>query len=166
MRDRPLPASSNVRNARDTYLAENGFTVEEYDAKWTGASVFGIPIWVPNTRAHRRGIMLHDLHHVATGYGTDMSRRGGDLRVGDRGGLRGLGIYVGSIVMMGAAMGLLLAPRRTFAAYRKGRKNLFRERDYDALIGITVGELRARLGVPDRGLADGPQRLHTRAPAV
>jgi hypothetical protein len=73
---RPIGASVRVRDARDAYLAENGFTVEGYEAKWTEASLFGFRFRVPNTPRHRWAIMRHDLHHVATGYGTDLAGEG------------------------------------------------------------------------------------------
>jgi len=70
-RTAPVPASWTVRQARDAYLAENGFTLAAYDAPRTEASFFWFHFSVPNTPVHRWAIQMHDLHHVATGYGTD-----------------------------------------------------------------------------------------------
>jgi hypothetical protein len=72
----PSSLDWSVQEGRDAYLAENGFTVESYDAKWTPASLLGITFAVPNTKNHRRAIMWHDLHHVATGIGTDPAGEG------------------------------------------------------------------------------------------
>ena len=165
-----IPASWTVRRARDAYLAENGFTVEAYDGAWSDASVVGIAFKVPNTPRHRSGIMLHDLHHVATGYGTDL-RGEGEVSVWEtRRGLRPLGLYVGAIVALGSLGGALLAPRRALAAWRAsgaGRTSLFScsEDDYEALLDLTVGELRARLGVPAAGLVTS-HALHSFAPKL
>src|SRR5437660_355076 len=74
--EHPFSDEMPVWRARDAYLAENGFSVAEYDDKWTKASFFGIPLRVPNTARHRWAIMLHDLHHVATGYGTSFDGEG------------------------------------------------------------------------------------------
>jgi hypothetical protein len=164
-----------VREARDAYLAENGFTVEAYDAKWTDASFIGVRFAVPNTPRHRLGIMLHDLHHVATGFGTDLVGEGEISAWEARRGLRALGPYVGGIVASGVLMGLLLAPRRTLRAFRgkRGCASLFPlcalskaefAKRYEELLGMTVGELRRALGVPDPGAADGPRGLHAYAP--
>jgi hypothetical protein len=171
----PLPSDMTVRAARDAYLAENGFTVEAYDARWTDASFLGIRFRVLNTPRHRVGIMLHDLHHVVTGFGTDLVGEG-EISVWEaRRGLRALGAYVGSIVVSGALMGLLLAPRRAIAAWRSSsaRASLFplceldelafRER-YDALLSKTVCELRRELGLPGEGIASFPRKLHAYAP--
>ena len=167
-----FPASWTVLRARDAYLAENGFSLEGYDAKWTDASVFGIPIRVPNTKAHRAAIRMHDLHHVATGYGTDM-RGEGEISIWEtRRGLGAVSLYVMSIVAFGALGGILLAPLRALSAYHKAGESdqtLFAccesEEEYEALLSLTVGELRARLGVPLEGVVD-TRELHSRAPVA
>jgi hypothetical protein len=166
-RDVPFPADWTVRRARDAYLAENGFTVDAYDAPWTYGSFFGLRVKVPNTPKHRWAIMLHDLHHVATGFGTDLVGEGEISGFEIRKGWRSLGVYVGGIVLMGSFWGVCLAPLRTLAAFRAARhaKSLFAlDPDYDELLEMTVGELRALLGLPRDGLARAPRRLHDRAP--
>ena len=170
MLDRPYPSSWTVRRARDAYLEENGFTVASYADAWTEATVFGIPIKVPNTPRHAWAIMLHDLHHVATGYGTDM-RGEGEISIWEaRRGLSPLGLYVASIIMFGSLGGMLMAPRRALAAWRAsaaGAPSLFAggttDAAYEALLALTVGELRTRLGVPQAGLVTA-RALHARAP--
>ena len=163
----PIPASDSTLNGRDAYLAENGFSVAAYEEPWTSASFLGVQFRVPNTARHRQAIRLHDLHHVATGYGTDLA---GEAEISAwelRRGLRGLGAYVSAIVVAGAAAGLLFAPRRTLRAWRASPPggSLFQTgRDYDALLAMTVGELRRELGVPEGGLSTEPRRLHTFAP--
>lgn len=164
-REFPTPASWTVKEGRDGYLDENQFTLEAYDAPSTEASVLGFAFSVPNTPRHRWGIMLHDLHHVATGYGTDVC---GEAEVSAwelRRGLRNLGPYVGSLVLMGTLAGLLIAPRRTlraFLASGSGRSSLFAEASsYDDLLVLRVGELRARLGIPEGGVATRPRGLHS-----
>ena len=160
--------SGVVLKARNQYLAENGWTVEAYDAAWTEATVFGVSIRVPNTAAHRRGIMLHDLHHVATGYGTDLIGEGEVSAWEMHRGFKNLGLYVSSIVFAGMMLGLAIAPRRTLAAWRasgEGERSLFAEElDYEALLATTVPALRERLHLPPEGLSAFPRRLHARAP--
>ena len=168
----PLPGGIPVEQARDAYLLENGFTVEAYDAKYTEASFLGIKLRVPNTRHHAWAIQRHDLHHVATGYGTDLVGEGEISAWELARGLRGLGAYVGSIVLAGAAAGLLFAPRRTLRAWRASRRagcpdSLFQsQRPYPDLLAMSVGDLRRELGVPQGGTAEHPRRLHAYAPAL
>ena len=163
--------TTNVRAALQRYLDENGFTWEAYEAKWTDASFFGVRFRVPNTKRHAWAIRLHDLHHVATGYGTDLAGEGEISAWELRRGLSGLDAYVSSIVIAGALMGVLVAPRRTLAAWRASgdaRGSLFAavttREQYESLLAGTVAELRVRLGVPDAGVATGPRRLHAYAP--
>jgi hypothetical protein len=167
--DRPLPAEWTVRAARDAYLAENGFSLEAYDAPWTKATFLGITVVVPNTARHRFAIMLHDLHHVATGYGTDLVGEG-EISAWELRSVPALGLYVGGIVTFGSVMGAVLAPRRFVAALTAGKRQrrLFdlvtSEASYEALLDETVGGLRRLLEVPEGGLADRPRRLHVHAP--
>jgi len=162
-----------VREARDAYLAENGFTVAAYEDDWTDASFFGIKFKVPNTQRHRVAIMLHDLHHVATGFGTGLVGEGEISAWEARRGLSSLGFYVGGIVASGTLLGVLVGPRRALRAWRESshteslfplcQSKDFQER-YEALLTMTVGELRSMLGVPRHGLAREPRKSHAYAP--
>jgi hypothetical protein len=154
-----------MQRALDRYLSENGFTRSAYDDRWTEASFFGLPIRVPNTRAHRWAIMRHDLHHVATGFGTDLL---GEAEVSAwemAAGLPHIGLYTQSIVRSLVGYGLMAHPRRTLRAWRASRgTNLYLDRlPYEAALAMTVGELREALGVPAAGLT-GARALHPRAP--
>jgi hypothetical protein len=163
-RARPYPATWTVRRALDAYLAENGFTHEAYDSRWTDASFFGMRFKVPNTRRHRWAIMLHDLHHVATGFGTDLVGEG-EISAFEARSLRPLGLYVGGIVMSATLLGFVLAPRRALAALRAPGKTLWEQDvDYARLLDMTVGDLRRLMGVPEEGLATHPRGLHAYAP--
>jgi hypothetical protein len=163
----PLPKDLNVKTARDRYLAENGFSVEGYDAKWTEASFFGLNFSVPNTKHHRWAIMRHDLHHAATGYGTDLVGEAEISAWEIRKGFRGLGLYVGSIVAGAALFGLVIAPRRTLAAFRASaaQPSLFQSTlSYESLMAMNLAQLRDALGVAPDGVAAHPRRLHPNAP--
>jgi len=111
--------------------------------------------------------MWHDLHHVLTGFGTDLA---GEAEVSAwecRGGLRPLGLYTGGIVLGLALAGLVVAPRRTLAAWRHGPAggSLFHEPcSYEEALADSVGRLREELGLPPAGLAESPRRLHADAP--
>ena len=168
MRDLPFPAAWTVDQALREYLAENGFTREGYDEKTTPASFLGVKFSVPNTPTHRWGIMLHDLHHVATGFGTDLVGEGEISAWEARGGLRQLGLYVGGIIASGTMVGFIGAPRRALAAFRSGKRGRVlwaMNANYNDLLAMTVGELRAMLGVAAEGLATLPRKRHVHAPA-
>lgn len=162
------PAHWTAERALRAYLEENGWSRASYDEPVTKAVVFGIPFFFPNTRRHRAALMMHDLHHCATGYGTDLAGEGEMAAWELRRGLRPLGPYVGSVVLLGALAGLLVAPRRTLRAWFQAGpgRSLFHldiERDYEALLRMRLGDLRASLGIPPEGLADR-RGLHEAAP--
>lgn len=166
-RAHPLPASMRLRDARDAYLAENGFTVAAYDSPTTDGSFLGMKFAVPNPPSHRRAIRLHDLHHVATGFGTDHAGEAEISAWQARRGLRAAGMYVTAIVMTNALLGAVFAPRRTLVALRTASAggSLFSMTvDYESLLERTVGELREMLTIPEHGLATHPRRLHAHAP--
>jgi hypothetical protein len=48
----------------------------------------------------------------------------------------------------------------------KGGGCLFAVDDNDSLLSLSVGELRAQLGIPADGLAREPWRLHAAAPQL
>jgi hypothetical protein len=157
-----------VREARDLYLAENGFSAAAYDSPMSEGSVFGRRFSVPNPPAHQRAIRLHDLHHVATGFGTDHA---GEAEISVWQARRGLlagGLYVASIVLGNVLLGLITAPLRTLAAARfsnAGGSLLDLPRDYEALLALSVAELRQLLDIPAYGLNLRPRGLHAHAPA-
>jgi len=166
-----------VRVARDAYLAENGFSVTAYDASWTHVSAFGIPFRIPNTKRRRVAVRLHDLHHVATGFGTDLAGEGEISAWELHRGLRPVGWYVTAIITAGMFLGLVVAPRRALRAWRASarRRSLFElcaaspdvlATTYERLLAMTVGELRAELGIPTSGIAAAPPRLHAFAPVT
>src|SRR2546428_210445 len=164
MLDRPIPKTWTVREARDAYLAENGFALADYEAEWVKVAFLGISFPLRNTRMRKIMVRRHDLHHIVTGYGTDLA---GEAEISGwelAGGLRGVGLYVFAIIMMAIAFGIVIAPRRTLAAYRAGGATLWNEADYDGLLELTVGELRERLRVPLGGVAERPRALHAQAP--
>ncbi len=157
---RPVDAAVRVESARDEYLAENGFTVAEYTKPTVRLKFFGRYFDFPNSPNRQAAIPLHDLHHVATGYGTDFV---GEAEVGMwelRAGCETAVVYF--LNGMAVLIGLSLSPRRMLAAYRaaKGAQSLYRAPvPVEKLLAMRVGELRAHLGVPDKGIGV-ERRLH------
>ncbi len=141
---------STVREARARYFAENGLGEGGYDDRFVVIRARGLPIGVfPNTAGRVRAVRLHDLHHVATGYGTTLVGEGeiGAWELGS--GCRG---YLAAWVLNGlaAAFGLCLAPRRIARAFARGRRsrNLYEGEWDERILDLRVGELRRRLGIP------------------
>ena len=72
----------SVRDARDKYFADNGFGDGGYHDRWVRFKIGPLPVAIPNTASRKRAVRLHDLHHVATGYDTDL-RGEAEIEAGD-----------------------------------------------------------------------------------
>jgi ubiquinone biosynthesis protein Coq4 len=158
--------AQTLGEARKQYLDENGFTTDEYTAERVTVSLGPLHVRVPNGPARQRAIPMHDLHHVLTGYGTDLVGEAEvsawELRAGCN------SAFLWCINLTGALLGLFLSPRRVWRAFRaaRGARSLYlgglEATDY---LERPVVEVRRWAGVPDEGVGDPRlRRLHPRAP--
>jgi ubiquinone biosynthesis protein Coq4 len=102
-----------------------------------------------NPKQRRWAIARHDLHHVATGFGTDLV---GEMEISGWEVGAGLGrLWVAwAICWPVFLVGLVRSRTRTLAAYRLGRRcrSLFARPDaYDEWLQWSVGDLRRELGI-------------------
>ena len=137
-----------VSEARERYFAENGFSAATYTARWATFKLGPIPLAFPNTKSRKAAIPMHDLHHIATGYATTFTGEA-EISAWELGG--GCGPYLAAWVLdgLGALLGLAIAPMRTIRAFRRGRRtrNLYQRGWSNALLDLTVDELREQIGV-------------------
>lgn len=157
--------SLTVREARDRYLADNGFSTAGYQAPSFQIDLLRITWTLPNFAARRRVIPLHDLHHVATGYGTDLAGESEQSAWELRAGINSWFLWWFKLSAVG--IGLLIAPRRVVRAFRRarGQHTLYvQDVRYEELLDLSLVELRERLHMPAEGQADAPPGLHRRAP--
>ena len=144
------PASPTVREARDRFLTAYGL----------GASTYTDPRFVLHLgpwkiRTPNPGLLpLHDLHHVATGFGSGLAGEAEisafELRTG-WGNLMILGLCLGAV-----SIGLLIWPRRIWRAWirSRGAHGLYKYGgDVEKLLDMTVTELRSSLDIPLDGIA-------------
>ncbi len=142
-----------MREARDRFLASNGFRVEDYSAPTYTIKFWRWPVRFPNTKAHQWATPLHDLHHILTGYRTDWI---GEAEIGAwelRSGCKTFVVYW--LDAWGAAIGLFISPVRVWQAFlqAKGQRTLYRDPALcESVSQMTVGEVRARLGIPAGGV--------------
>ena len=141
-----------LREARDQFLAVNGFRVSDYFASTYTVKLLGIPFRFPNTEAHQWATPLHDLHHVLTGYQTSWIGEAELAAWELRAGCKTLVVYW--LNLSGIAIGLLIAPLRVWHAFRaaRGCRTLYRHSELrEAALKMTVGEARLQLGIPMGG---------------
>jgi hypothetical protein len=147
-----------VRQARAEYFARNGFSEAGYRERWVRLKIGPLRVAFPNTASRRRAIRLHDLHHVATGYTTTWI---GEAEIGAWEIGSGCGRYTAAWILDlgGFAIGLAIAPRRTYRAFLRGRRarTLYHDGWCDDLLELSVEQLRARIGV-----TDAPARVNRR----
>lgn len=142
------PNHLSVADARRRYFEANGLSEAGYESRWVRLKIGPLPVIFPNTRARVRALRLHDLHHIATEYGTDL-RGEGEQSAWELGAGCGRYWFAWAINLGGAALGALLAPRRTWRAFRRGRRSrTLYGGDFDpALLELSVGRLRQELGL-------------------
>jgi hypothetical protein len=142
---------TTVAAARDAYFQANGFSTASYTDRWFTIEVGPIPIKLPNTRARRAAVQLHDLHHVATGYDTTYR---GEAEIAAWEIAAGCGRYAAAWLLNLSAMGIgmWLAPRRVFRAFVRGRhsKSLYHRAFGEDLLAMDVDTLRRALATEDR----------------
>jgi hypothetical protein len=140
-----------VRDARSLYFSTNGLADDGGYSDERVEIKFGrLPISIPNSPARVRSVRLHDLHHIATGYHTDLA---GESEIGAWEVAIGCADHPAAWVLNLLAMsyGLLLCPRRLFRAFLRGHgtSNLYRQEFSEDLLQQTVADLRANLHVRD-----------------
>lgn len=135
--------------ARAAYYEANRFGADGGDSlDWVPVKVLGITLKIPNTPARKRAVKYHDLHHVVTGYRTDLA---GEAEIGawelSTGCRRMPAAFV--LNLFALALGLVIAPRRMARAWARGRatRNLYAEPAVDPLLGKTVDGVRRELGL-------------------
>lgn len=146
----PQP-NETLRAARARYFEVNHFGPNGgYDARWVPVKLGPITIPIPNTPGRIRAVRFHDLHHILTGYDTDLR---GEAEIGAwEIGSGCADHYAAWVLNLGAmSLGAILIPERTWRAFLRGRrsKNLYRETFDEALLERTVSEMRAALNLDE-----------------
>ena len=143
--------TQTVRQARAEYFRRAGFPPDGGDTqRWVVLRVAGFPIFAfPNIETRRRSVKLHDVHHVLTGYDTSWTGESeiGAWEIGSGCGKHWVAWYLNLNAM---AIGFVIAPRRTWRAFRRGRRsgNLYGSASLDeSLLDWTVADLRRAVGI-------------------
>jgi len=167
--DQPVPSSASVRGARDAYLKENDFDMQQYDMDWVPVNLFGLRVSIPNPRIRKLAVRYHDLHHLMTGYGTDEI---GEVQISVwelKSGIRNFGIFVPLLIATQIILGLVHSPKTVLSTWKSIPTGRHVKKPsyayYEACLKLTMGELRQAHGLPIEGIA-GPRRLHGDAPKL
>ena len=60
----------SLREARELFFQESGFSEEQYDDRFVIVKIWGFPLPFPNSKERKRAVRYHDLHHILTEYDT------------------------------------------------------------------------------------------------
>src|SRR5262245_11460181 len=108
------PETMTMREARRVYFDANGFgETGGYDDAWVDFKLGPIPMPFPNTKSRLEAVRYHDLHHLLTGYDTDII---GEFEIAAWEIAAGCKGFPAAWVLNLSAMagGLFLSPRRVF----------------------------------------------------
>lgn len=156
-------ASTTLREARAAYFEANDLPeAGGYEAAWVRVRGAGIPVFAyPNSKGRRAVVRQHDLHHVLTGYGTDIAGEG-ELAAWEL--ASGVTSFTGrQLALRVLGFALLRSAGSLFTAFQRGRhcRNLLKEPWDDALLDRTAAEVRGELGI--EGPFPEPSREDRRA---
>ena len=138
--------SETVFDARQRYFRANDFGDDGgYNKKWEIVKLGPIPLPIRNIKARQDAIRYHDLHHLVTGYDTNLA---GESEIGAWEVATGCGTkWVAWILNMQAMLLFPIWPARVLRAWARGRrsKSLYKLHFDDSIPTMTVGELRSKL---------------------
>lgn len=139
--------------ARTRYFEDNGFGDDGgYADKWVKIVLFGkLPVSFPNTPGRVRAVRYHDLHHVVTGYQTDMHGES-EISAWELAS-NCKSEYAAWLLNTGGLLyGLITAPRDMFRAWVRGRHsdNLYGRTFDEELLAREVEGMRRELALDQR----------------
>jgi hypothetical protein len=144
---------ATLGKALSVYFADNGFSEDAgYTDAWVDFHLGPIPFPFPNTASRKRALPFHDLHHLVTGYRTDI---GGEFQISAWEIGSGCRDFVAAwqLNLAGMGTGAVRWPLQTWRAFLRGRqsKNFYGRAYDDALLSLKVADARRELGL-DRPL--------------
>jgi len=155
------PDTMPLREARAQFFERSKLGDDGgYASRWVHVEA-PIPFCFPNWNARVAAARLHDLHHIAAEYATDWP---GEVEIAAWEIASNCRRYSAAwlLDLAGWNVGLLIAPRRMFRAFVRGRRaahNLYKKPLLESQLDtVTVGMLRDQLGLvteaPNSGVGD------------
>jgi hypothetical protein len=136
-----------VRDARTEFFRAAGLAADGgYAASHIHFRVGMFSFTLPNSAARKKAVPLHDLHHLATGYDTSWT---GEAEIAAWELASGCSSYRAAwlLNLLALPLGLLIAPVRTWRAFRQGRscRNFYQGEWDEKWLDTSLGTLRAHL---------------------
>jgi hypothetical protein len=136
-----------VRDARTEFFRLAGLPADGgYSAPYIHFRVGMFSFTLPNSAARKKAVPLHDLHHLATGYDTSWR---GEAEIAAWELASGCASYRAAwlLNLLAFPLGLLIAPVRTWRAFRQGRscRNFYHGAWGEEWLDSSLGTLRTHL---------------------
>lgn len=133
-----------VGEARSQFLAANELPADGgYSARWWDCKLAGLKLYFYNFDWRKKAISHHDLHHILTGYKCNFT---GEVQMAawEFAAGRFPHICATMFCLPLVFIGAVFLPRRTFAAFLRGRNStsLYGTRMQDGIIDMSVEALR------------------------
>jgi hypothetical protein len=147
---------TRVSDALAAYLERYDLGDGGYTDDWSVFTFGWVPVMLPNTDGRKKALRAHDMHHLATGCNAVYDEGELDLVAYElRSGGPGSFYLMGWMILLHLfALGTLVRPRHLFRLFvrARGTRNLFGKTVGEEIYGLSVGELRERLGLTRKGL--------------
>jgi hypothetical protein len=153
----------SVQEARARYFSDNSFGEDGgYNDRWVIVLKLGpIPLGFPNTAGRVAAVRYHDLHHLATGYDTDIL---GEAEIAAWELASGCERFPAAWFLNHVALplGVMRDAERVRRAFVRGcrTRNLYSEPSVEPLLGEQLVTLRERLGM--NGASEKPMTAEER----
>jgi hypothetical protein len=149
-----------LKDLRQAWYRARGLPADGGDSlKWVDFRLKSIPLPFPNSDARRAAVRFHDLHHILTGYTTDIR---GEFEISAWELAGGCGRYwvAWHLNLLGLLGGLCLNPGQVWRAFLRGRrsKTLYRGFHFESVLNQTPDSMRQALALPPLG-ATTPARF-------
>ncbi len=104
-------------------------------------------LFIPNFEARKKALLKHDIHHLVTGYPSELK---GESEISAWEIASGCSNYWAALLLdsQGFLLGIFLYPKATFAAFKKGRRttNLYQDTFTDQeILNLSPRMLKRRL---------------------
>jgi hypothetical protein len=136
-----------VKEALSYHLNENGLPLDGgYEEKWTPLKFGFLTFYIYNSKARKQAVKLHDIHHVVTGYKSDLC---GEAEISAWELAAGIHnkYFAGVIGLAALFYGAFLYPKRTFNAFVRGKysRSLYSQNFNESLLEQRIDCLKGRL---------------------
>jgi len=140
--------SLTLARARREFFVLTGFRESDYSNLIAKFKVGPFPLYFYNFKSRRDAVAIHEVHHILTGYDTSLIGEG-QVSAWELGsGFKPTGLAT-TYILLGAATGLILDRKKTWAAFRRGlrSRNLYGQTLTPKVLLKTLGQLRREYGL-------------------